>query len=99
MDFIRDHLLTLIMFSPLISAVIISLLPGERPKLVKWAAFGLSLVPLALSIYLWLEFQSGGGFQFEEQYEWFPQIGSSIHLGVDGLITDYPDQLLRLLGR
>ncbi len=85
MDFIRDHLLTLIMFSPLVSAVIISLLPGERPKLVKWAAFGFSLVPLALSIYLWLEFQSGGGFQFEEQYEWFPQIGSSFHLGVDGL--------------
>ena len=26
MDFIRDHLLTLIMFSPLVSAVIISLL-------------------------------------------------------------------------
>jgi NADH-quinone oxidoreductase subunit M len=85
MDFILDHLLTLIVFSPALAAVIITLLPGERPNLVKWAAFALSLIPLALSLILWLEIEPGGGFQFEEQYEWFPQIGSSYHLGVDGI--------------
>jgi NADH-quinone oxidoreductase subunit M len=85
MDFILDHLLTLIIFSPLVAAVVISLLPSERPRLIKWVALGLSLIPLALSLVLWFNFESGGGFQFEEQYEWFPQIGSSYHLGVDGV--------------
>jgi NADH-quinone oxidoreductase subunit M len=85
MDFILDHLLTLITFSPLLGAVIVSLLPSHRPTLVKWAAFGLSLIPLVLSLVLWFNFEQGGGFQFEEQYEWFPQIGSSYHVGVDGI--------------
>ena len=84
-NFILDHLLTLIVFSPALAAVIISLLPSERPDLVKWAALGLSLIPLALTLVLWFKFEQGGGFQFEEQYEWFPQIGSSFHLGVDGV--------------
>ncbi len=85
MDFIRDHLLTLTTFSPLAAAVIISLLPSHRPRLIKWAALGLSLIPLALSLYLWLELEPGGSFQFVEQHEWFPQIGSSYHVGVDGI--------------
>ncbi len=87
MDFILDHLLTLITFSPLAGAVVISLLPSHRPRLVKWAAFGLSLIPLALCLVLWFNFEQGGGFQFEEQYDWFPQIGSSYHVGVDGIST------------
>jgi NADH-quinone oxidoreductase subunit M len=87
MDFILDHLLTLIVFTPLAAAVIISLLPSGRPRLIKWSALGLSLIPLALSLILWFNFEMGGGFQFEEQYEWFPQIGSSYHLGADGIST------------
>jgi NADH-quinone oxidoreductase subunit M len=87
MDFILDHLLTLIVFTPLAAAAIISLLPSERPRLIKWSALGLSLIPLALSLILWFNFEMGGGFQFEEQYEWFPQIGSSYHLGADGIST------------
>jgi NADH-quinone oxidoreductase subunit M len=87
MDFILDHLLTLITFSPLFGAVVISLLPAHRPRLVKWAALGLSLIPLTLTLILWFNFEQGGGFQFEEHYEWFPQIGSSYHLGVDGIST------------
>ncbi len=85
MNFIHDNLLTLITFSPLVAALIIALLPGHRPRLIKWLALGFSLIPLALSLYMWLEFEPGAGFQFEEQYEWFPQIGSSYHLGVDGI--------------
>ena len=87
MDFILDHLLTLITFSPLVAAVIIAMLPGSRPRLIKWAALLLSFVPLILTLILWFNFDQGGGFQFEEQYEWFPQIGSSYHVGVDGIST------------
>jgi NADH-quinone oxidoreductase subunit M len=41
---------------------------------------------LALSVYLWMQFEAdAAGFQFEEHYNWYEAIGSSLHLGVDGL--------------
>jgi NADH-quinone oxidoreductase subunit M len=39
-----------------------------------------------LSIFLWFGFDANAaGYQFEEQYTWYAAIGSSLHLGVDGL--------------
>jgi NADH-quinone oxidoreductase subunit M len=86
MDFIASHLLTLILFSPLLAAVIIFWLPEGQDKLIKWAAFILSLVPLVLSIVLWLGFNSSQpGFLFEEKINWYSAINSSYHIGVDGI--------------
>jgi NADH-quinone oxidoreductase subunit M len=86
MEFINQHLLTLILFFPTLSAVIVLLLPKNGLKAIRWTAFGLSLVPFALTVYLWMQFQSAlPGFQFEEQYTWYAAIHSSFHIGVDGL--------------
>jgi NADH-quinone oxidoreductase subunit M len=61
-------------------------LPGEKLKLVRWFALIASLIPFVLSIYLWAHFNpDAAGFQFEEQYTWYAAIGSTLHLGVDGL--------------
>ncbi len=87
MDFILDHLLTLVTFSPLAAAAIIALLPNGRPRLIKWSALILSLVPLTLTLILWFNFDEGGGLQFQEEYEWLSQIGASYHVGVDGIST------------
>src|SRR5215207_3699173 len=86
MNFIATHLLSLILFVPAIAAVIILFLPNGENKLFRWFAFGASLIPLALSLVLWFGFNSSQpGFQFEEQYVWYEAIGSTLHLGVDGL--------------
>ncbi len=86
MDFIANHLLTFILFSPLLAAIILFILPGEQVSLIRWAAFVLSLVPLALSLALWFGFNTGQpGFQFEEQYIWYAAINSTYHVGVDGI--------------
>ncbi|MDK1029323.1 MAG: NADH-quinone oxidoreductase subunit M [Anaerolineae bacterium] len=86
MDFINNYLLTLILFSPILIALIILFLPKERTKLLRWTALIGSLVPFALSLVLWFSFNSSAdGFQFEEQYNWYEAINSSLHLGVDGL--------------
>lgn len=86
MDFIADHLLTLILFTPVLAAVIVFLLPKEEENLMKWVSFGLSFIPLALSLVLWFSFDSTqAGFQFEEKAEWYAAINSSYHLGVDGI--------------
>jgi NADH-quinone oxidoreductase subunit M len=86
MDFITENVLTLILFSPALMAVVVALLPQQEVKVIRWVAFLASLVPLALSLYLWFNFnRERPGFQFEEQYTWYEAISSSYHLGVDGI--------------
>jgi NADH-quinone oxidoreductase subunit M len=86
MNFITDHLLSLILFTPAIAAVIMLFLPEGENKLFRWFAFGVSLIPFVLSLVAWFEFRAFlPGFQFQESYPWYEAIGSSLHLGVDGL--------------
>ena len=86
MEFIASNLLTLILFLPVFAAVVVVILPSEEKNLIRWTAFILSLFPLALSLFLWFEFDSTkSGFQFVEQYTWYAAIKSSYHVGVDGV--------------
>ncbi len=86
MEFMTNHLLSFILFSPAISALIILLIPKEQEKLIKWAAFILSLIPLGFSIYVWFLYDKGvKGFQFQELAVWYSAINSSYHIGIDGI--------------
>lgn len=86
MNFISTHLLSTILFFPMLSAVVMMFLPKDENKLYRWFALGASLVPFALTLMAWFQFRSSQpGFQFEETYVWYAAIGSSLHLGVDGL--------------
>jgi len=86
MEFILNNLLTLILFTPLLAAVIMMLLPGEQEKLVRWTAFVLSFIPLLLTILLWVSFDPNmAGFQFEQRVLWYSALNSSFHVGVDGI--------------
>ncbi len=86
MNFISTHLLSTILFFPMLSAVAMLFLPKGENKLFRWFAFVASLVPFALTLVAWFQFKSDQpGFQFEETYIWYQAIGSSLHLGVDGL--------------
>src|SRR5512145_139770 len=81
-----DHLLLLILFVPTLAALVLLFLPTGENKLFRWFALVASLIPLALSLYAWFNFDATqSGFQFERSYEWYEAIGSSLHLGVDGL--------------
>jgi NADH-quinone oxidoreductase subunit M len=87
MDFIvNNYLLSLILFTPTLGALILLFLPGENKSLIRWAAFLLSFIPLAFSLVLWFSFDSSqAGFQFEQRAIWYEAIQSSYHLGVDGI--------------
>ncbi|MFA5874958.1 MAG: NADH-quinone oxidoreductase subunit M, partial [Anaerolineales bacterium] len=86
MQFILDHILTLILFFPVLAAVVVLCLPKDNLKAIRWTAFGASLVPFVLTVLLWTQFKAWQpGFQFQEQYAWYAAIHSSLHLGVDGL--------------
>jgi len=87
MDFYRDHLLSIITYTPLVGALIL-LLPVFRGKdgAVRWAANGIGLLGFLVSLPLWFWFDRGGaGFQFVEKHEWIPSIGVQYFFGVDGI--------------
>ncbi|KAA3642237.1 MAG: NADH-quinone oxidoreductase subunit M [Chloroflexi bacterium] len=80
--------LSLILFVPLLAAIIIALLPSENKQTVRWVAFIASLIPLALTVWVWLNFDAAvpkDGFKFVEQATWYEAINSTYHLGIDGL--------------
>ena len=86
MEFIGNHILTLILFFPILAAVIVLFLPQGNLKAIRWTAFGTSLVPFLLTVILWTQFKSSQpGFQFQEQYTWYAALNSTFHIGVDGL--------------
>jgi len=86
MDFIQENLLLIILLTPMVGALIVLLVPKERTDAIRWTALLVSLVPLALSIYMWVAYKPAQpGYQFEVQYDWFTLINSSLHFGVDGI--------------
>lgn len=86
MEFIADHLLTLILFTPVLAAAIVFVLPRDQENLIRWTAFLLSFIPLGLALLLWVAFDPNQpGFQFQERAIWYEAIGSSYHVGVDGI--------------
>ncbi len=86
MGFIGSNLLTLILFTPTIAALVLLFLPKDEHGLIRWTAFVASLVPFVLSLVAWFGFnRSMPGFQFEEQHIWYSAINSTYHLGLDGI--------------
>lgn len=88
MEFLTAHLLSIILFFPLLGAAILLLIPGRAVKSLRFTALGLSLVPFLLTVVLWFRYPSApadGLFKFTELAAWFPAINSSYHLGVDGI--------------
>jgi len=87
MEFLFKNLISLILFSPLIGAAILFILPrATSDRTMKWIAFLWSLVSLALALILWVNYRpEAAGFQFEFKLPWFPQINSTYHVGVDGI--------------
>ena len=86
MEFVQAHILTLILLTPALGALLVLLLPRSEVKLIRWIALLVGLIPLALSIWLWMAYRSGQpGFQFQEQVLWYSTINASYHVGVDGI--------------
>jgi len=82
---LEQHLLSWIVFLPLVGVVALMVLP----KLSNAAARGIAMVVLLadflLSLRLLQGFQSIAGLQFVERVDWLPQYGISYWLGVDGI--------------
>ena len=71
---------------PLLTAIVIGLLPRDRADYTKLAALVGSSITAAVSIFLLADFQTDvAGFQFVVDTEWVPSLGLSWLLAVDGI--------------
>jgi NADH-quinone oxidoreductase subunit M len=80
-----DHILSIVLFTPLAGLVVLLFLPASNPRLVRLWANGASLVGFLVSLPLVFQFDHTKDYQFVEQAPWIPSIGASYHLGIDGL--------------
>jgi NADH-quinone oxidoreductase subunit M len=78
-------LLTLHIFSPLLGALFIFLFLRDE-KIIKISALSVSLVGVALSLYLYFNFLEGvAHYQFEDKFAWFKGSDIYFHIGVDSI--------------
>ncbi len=85
MSFLTQHLLSILIFLPVVGAVLLALTPRGSRGLQKQIGLVVSLVVFCLSLLLLRGFQPTAEMQFQEHGRWLPSYGISYHLGIDGL--------------
>jgi len=86
MDFFAHHILSVVLFTPLVGALLLLFIPREMEQAHKITGniFGALGFLVSLPLVRW--FKPGwGGFTFEETADWIPSIGAKYHLGIDGI--------------
>jgi NADH-quinone oxidoreductase subunit M len=78
--------LSIIVFTPIVSGVLLLFFPAERKNWIRFTALLAATVELVLSLVVYFGYdQTVGGYQFLEQVEWIPRLGISYQVGVDGM--------------
>ncbi|MBI3932099.1 MAG: NADH-quinone oxidoreductase subunit M [Acidobacteria bacterium] len=89
MDFYREHLLSIITYTPLAGAVVLLLIPTfkRNDEAVRWFANAVGILGFLVSLPLWFWFDRSHPqpFQFEERFDWIASIGVQYYFGVDGV--------------
>ena len=80
-----DHILSIVLFTPIVGTLILFLIPSSNTTAIRWWANIVAFVGFLVSLPLVFEFDRTKDFQFVEQASWIPSIGASYHLGIDGL--------------
>lgn len=81
------HLLSVIVFFPLLGALALLILSKDDHKYIRYVAMAVALFELAFSLVLLFRDISWGtpGYQVEENFLWIQEPAIHYHLGVDGL--------------
>jgi len=80
------HLLSIIVFLPIVGAIVLLFIDKENHSAIRVVAFVFSLVEFIISLPLFFSFNPKTvGMQFVERVPWVPEYGISYHLGIDGI--------------
>ena len=84
MDIASAPLLSIVMFMPLVGALLIALLNSEAKGNARWIALYTTIITFLISILIWVRFDpTNAGFQFVEERAWLDVM--KFKLGVDGI--------------
>jgi NADH-quinone oxidoreductase subunit M len=84
--FADNHILSTILFTPLLGSIILLFIPRERADLHRWIGNIFGFLGLIVSLPLLWRFNPGGPrFQFIQDLDWIHSIGARYTLGIDGL--------------
>lgn len=79
-------ILTLLVFLPVIGALVILPVPKSRASYIKWIAAIFTGLQVILAFWLFAVFdRSSDGIQFAVKAAWIPTFNINYHMGVDGL--------------
>src|SRR5437667_2047718 len=86
----QNHILSIILFTPLVGAFLLLFVPKENKDAIRWIAniFALAgfLVSLPLVPWFWAQrFEPGFKFMEGGPNNWIPSIGAGYVLGIDGI--------------
>jgi NADH-quinone oxidoreductase subunit M len=85
MGALSNHLLSLILFTPLAGALLIALVSSRCIRAIRGIAHASAATVLVLALPLWFEYEPHGKtWQFAERGAWIPSIGASYYVGADG---------------
>jgi len=86
MDFYNNHMLSVILFTPLVGAILLLFVPRESENGHRVLGNLFALLGFAVSLPLVWRFNVGiPGYQFRESANWIPSIGAHYTLGIDGI--------------
>ncbi len=86
----QNHILSIILFTPLVGALVLLFVPKENKDAVRWIAnlfaLGGFLVSLPLVPWFWAQrFEPGFKFIEGTPNNWIPSIGAGYAIGIDGI--------------
>ena len=83
-----NYYLSLILFTPLVGALVILLINKQNVSAIRWIANAFAMIGFLISVPLWYWYNPDGAqYQFIERAPWIPSIGADYFLGIDGLST------------
>ncbi len=81
-----SHLLSILLFLPLIGSIALWFVPNSNPRAVRITANVFSGFTFVLSLALLAGFQtSSAAFQYVERAAWIPTLGAQYLIGIDGI--------------
>lgn len=79
-------ILSVLIFLPIFTGVLLLFLPAERKTLVKAIALACAALILLLAVIVYARYDvAAGGYQLIERAAWVPALGISYYVGVDGI--------------
>ena len=80
-----DHILSIVLFTPLAGLLVLLLIPSSNARAIRLWANAAAFVGFLVSIPLVTNFDSSKDYQFVEKASWIPSLGATYHVGIDGL--------------